>query len=148
MTTTATPTIADPQAAISTRPTGVITIRPWPCETPTGTGVGHDPRSQFARRWWLPILGPGSWLAALHIRDGLDAHPDGFRLDLEELGRSIGMPGRSAIARIITRLDMFRLARWSPEQQVLLVRLAWPDLSASQRRRLPAAHLQARHQRT
>jgi len=35
-----------------------LTIRAW--EDPVVDALGHDPRSEYVERFWLPVLGPPS----------------------------------------------------------------------------------------
>jgi hypothetical protein len=98
--------------------------------------LGYSPSSAYSRRFWLPILGPGSTLAAEKLVAELAEHRDGFDIDLINLGRSLGLPGQggrwSSIARTLQRLDTFGLARYHEPQHLYRVRLAWPPLTRRQ----------------
>ena len=56
--------------------TATLAIRPWP--DPVIDTLGHDPRSLYVERFWLPTLGPTSLLLLRRIAAGLDEHPDGI----------------------------------------------------------------------
>lgn len=142
ITTAVPPSLVAEPVIDTSRATGVVRVEAW--SDPTIEAVGHDPRSRYALVFWVPAIGPGSWVAAVNMRDRLDVEPRGFELDLAVLGQAIGMPSRSATARVIARLDGFGLARWQPRDRLLRVRLAWPSLKPGLVSRLPA-HLQAIH---
>ncbi|MGH9155778.1 MAG: hypothetical protein ACRD1K_08115 [Acidimicrobiales bacterium] len=104
---------------------------------------GHHPRSRYATRFWLPIVGPSSLVTAGWLVDGLGAAPDGFDVDLVTLGQALGLPGRAGghakIVRTLDRLGQFGLARLHHTPRPLYrVRLAWPPLTQRQLSRLPA----------
>lgn len=115
-------------------------IEAWP--DPLVEALGHTPGSAYSRRWWLPIIGPSTLLAAERLTQELAEHPDGFRLDVDLLGRSLGVGGRggrhSTIVRTLTRLTQFGLARYHPGPTALLrVRTVWPPLTRRQLERVP-----------
>ena len=103
---------------------------------------GHDPRSSYVSRFWLPIIGPSSLIAAGFLVESLHHSPDGFDVKVDLLGLALGLPGKggghSKIARTLDRLTQFGLARFHPvETPLYRVRLAWPPLTQRQLRRLP-----------
>lgn len=109
---------------------------------PLVEALGHAPGSAYTRRYWLPIIGPSALLAAERLTLGLSQAPDGFRIDVDLLGRSLGIGGRSGrnstIVRTLTRLTQFGLARYHPGPTPLLrVRTAWAPLTRRQLERLP-----------
>ena len=57
-----------------------LTIQPWP--DPILDTVGHDPRSLYAERFWLPTLGPTTLLLLRHLAAKFDSSPRG------EIGRA------------------------------------------------------------
>jgi hypothetical protein len=72
---------------------------------------GCDPRSLYAERIWLPLLGPSAlWLARLFAWK-LDAYPDGTWLDLEETANGLGLSyraaGPSSMSRTLARCLQF-----------------------------------------
>lgn len=105
---------------------------------------GHDPRGPYARRFWLPLVGPSTLLTAGLLVGGLERSPAGFWVDLARLGQALGLPGAAgANAKIVRTLD--RLVRFGLAQchaggpvPLLRVRTAWPSLTARQLSRLPS----------
>lgn len=119
---------SDPQA----------TIRPWP--DPLLEQFGHDPRSGYAERFWLPVIGPSSlWLLRL-LAHRFDERPDGFELDLRDAGRSIGIGTRgganSALVHTVSRVVQFGFAQLV-DDHTLLARRHVPSLTRRQLARLP-----------
>jgi hypothetical protein len=115
---------------------------------PVVEAAGHRPGSAYARRYWLPLIGPSAALCGEFLYEVLSRQPDGFEVDLTFLGAALGLPGRagrsSTIARTLDRLTRFKLARHHPAQTLYRVRLAWPPLTRRQLAALPAP-LAARH---
>ena len=122
-----------------------LQVRPW--EDPVLERLGHDPRSSYAERFWLPLLGPSAVLLTRQLADRLDAEPDGFALAAEESSRALGLGDpngrRSAFSRTVARLVQFRIVHLDAED-VLLTRRRLPGLSRTQAAKLPplarAAH--------
>lgn len=89
-----------------------LAIRPWP--DPVIDTLGHDPRSVYVERFWLPTLGPTSLLLLRRIAAGFDEHPDGIELELGELSQALGVGRRegnsSPVVRSLDRLAQFDLA--------------------------------------
>lgn len=106
-----------------TLPTDHLRITAW--ADPVVDLVGHDLRSAYVERFWLPILGPSTTLLLRRIATGLDEHPDGFDLPLLDTAAALGLGtrgGRNApFLRAIARAVRFDLAR-SPEPGALAVR--------------------------
>lgn len=116
-----------------------ITVRPW---WDAALAVrGFDPRSTYAERFWLPVVGPSSLLMMRRFARGLDEHPSGFRVALADTGRALGLgagTGRaSPVNRTIDRACTFGLARRRTVDH-LEVRTHLPPLNARQLERLPA----------
>lgn len=123
----------------------VITISAWP-DAVIDT-LGHDPRSGYVETYWLGILGPSTtWLLRRLARD-LEAHPQGFDLDLAEAARCLGLGDKggrhSPFLRALGRLTQFDLAR--PGRGALAVRRKVPPLNRRQVLRLPASLQEAHH---
>lgn len=124
-----------------------LSIVPWP--DPYLDRDGHDPRSPYAERFWLPTLGPSTYLLHRHLVGGLDRSPTGWELDPVEVSMALGLgstASRSApFGKALVRLVRFRQAEVRPAG-VLAVRTNLPPLSQRQVDRLPA-RLRAEHQR-
>ena len=104
---------------------------------------GHDPRTSYPGRYWLPVVGPSALLSARLLVEGLEASPHGYEAEVVALGQALGLPGaggsQSRIARTLDRLVAFGLAEVHPADPLLYrVRLAWPPLTRRQLARLPA----------
>jgi hypothetical protein len=122
-----------------------LTIQPWP--DPVLDTVGHDPRSLYAERFWLPTLGPTALLLLRHLAAKFDAHPRGIELPVADTSRALGLGERegtsSPIVRSLTRLEAFELA-CSDGQHTVAVRRNLPPANRRHLRRLPAS-VQADH---
>jgi hypothetical protein len=116
-----------------------IFIRPWP--DPVIDTLGHDPRSPYPERFWLPTLGPTALLLLRHVADRFDRSPAGFSLDLAETSRCLGLgerTGRSSpLARSLGRLVQFDLAVADGDEATLAVRTNVPPIHRRHVRRLP-----------
>jgi hypothetical protein len=124
-------------------------VRPW-ADTLVDR-VGVDPRSAYAERFWLGIVGPTSTWLLRYVAARLEAEPAGFDLDLAETSRSLGVAARSGrnapIVRTLERCAQFGLARFDGDDRtVVYVRRKLPPLSRYQVQRLPA-DLQDAHER-
>ena len=113
--------------------------------------AGVDPHDEYARSYWLPIIGPTSYLLAQTLAGTLRNVPEGqqpIAVPTIQLAEAVGIGGslspNSPLARSVARLVLFELA--TPMGGLLLVRDEWPLLTHSQHRRLPE-WLSARHQR-
>jgi len=104
--------------------------------------LGHDPRSTYVEKFWLPILGPSTILLLRRLADGLDAQPDGFRLDLTATAGSLGIGHRTGkqapMLRAVDRCCVFGIARQLGRDH-LAVRRRMASLSTRQVQRLPPA---------
>lgn len=139
-----------PQAPKSTGtgpvfPEQELEIRVWP-DTVLDE-LGHDPRSHYAERYWVSVLGPSCYLALRRLVDRLEREPDGFQLQTVELALELGLGTKGGrhgpLWRSIERLCHFGMAhRQGP---VLAVRRKMPPLSSRQVRRMPA-HLATTHE--
>jgi hypothetical protein len=124
-----------------------LSIVPWP--DPFLERDGHDPRSPYAERFWLPTLGPSTYLLHRHLVGGFDRRPEGWALEPVEVSMALGLgptTSRSApFGKALIRLVRFRQAEVRPDGD-LAVRLHVPPLTLRQVERLPPG-LQAEHQR-
>ncbi len=116
-----------------------IVVLLWPDAEVMGSG--HEARSTYVERFWLGILGPSTtWLWRRLVR-GLDECPNGYRVQLADTARALGLgagTGRnSMIVRSLDRMVQFGAARRNGD--VVEVRTHLPELSARQLRRLPPA---------
>jgi hypothetical protein len=124
-----------------------LAVEPW--TDPVIDELGHDPRSPYAERFWLAILGPSTLWLLRRLADELETSPEGFQLDLAETARSIGVGmrgGRSSpFVRSIERSCRFGAARLHGND-TLAVRRKLAPLANRQVTRLPDA-LQREHAR-
>ena len=116
------------------------TIRILPWSDPVVDTLGHDPRSPYPERFWLPTLGPTALLLLRHIAHRFDRSPGGFTLDLGETSRCLGLGERhgrnSPLARSLGRIVQFDLAA-QDEDGTLAVRRHVPPINRRHVRRLP-----------
>jgi hypothetical protein len=129
-----------------TFPESTLEVASWP--DPVLDRLGHDPRSPYVERFWLPVLGPSCLLLVRRMSAELERRPDGFRLESASWARElgVGMKGgrHGPFWRAVERACRFGAARRNGER--LVVRRRLPPLSARQVERLPeslrAAHLE------
>lgn len=125
----------------------VLTVRAW--EDPVLDRLGHDPRSLYCERFWLPMLGPSAVLLARQLADGLERAPDGYEVPAEHAARSLGLGAkggrRGPFGRTVLRLAQFRVVHFDERTGVLLARRRLPGLSRTQVHKLPVG-LQAAHE--
>lgn len=138
---------AGPIGAESTEPVGKIAVVPWP--DAVLTAHGFDPRHAYVERFWLGVIGPSAtWLIRRFAR-GLDENPAGFRVDLADTARALGLGEgvgkNSMVWRTIDRLTTFHLAQTFGDHQ-LAVRTHLPPLTQRQLTRLPRS-VQLAHER-
>ena len=88
-------------------------IVPWP--DPALERRGHDPRSLYVEQFWLGVIGPTATWLLRRIAARLDARPDGFLVDCQqlagELGLSVAKGHASPFAKAMHRCVMFQAAR-------------------------------------
>lgn len=110
--------------------------------------LGHDPRSMYVERFWLPVLGPSTTLLLRLLAALLDEHPLGCSIDIEETARSLGLGERSGrhgpFLRSISRAIDFDMIRVT-QARTLSVRRFMPTLSPRHLSRLPDS-LRSAHQ--
>jgi hypothetical protein len=133
---TATTRLADPLGWIAAHdPLTVVTLA-----DPLVEQMGHRVDSVYVEAYWLPVIGPASVLAARRLAAWLEASPEGeVVVDLEELGRSLGLSGQvtrnAPVVRTLRRLADFGLASYGANRYAL--RLHVPPLPARYLARLP-----------
>jgi hypothetical protein len=117
----------------------------WP--DPLLDSAGHDPRATYARRFWLPTLGPSTLLLMALLVERLEREPNGFRLDATTTSQSLGL-GASDSRHAPFGRSLLRLIRFSQAQLrddgAFAVRRRLPALTSRQVAKLPeglaAAH--------
>lgn len=123
-----------------TLPTDTIRIAPWP--DPVIDELGHDPRSRYAETFWLPVIGPSTFLLLRRLVAGLDEHPDGYDLALLDGAQALGLGtkgGRNApFVRAIARSIQFKICGHD-ERGTLTVRRRLAPLTRHQVARLGPA---------
>lgn len=126
-------------------PLPVLNVEPW--SDPLVDELGVDPRAPYVERFWLPVLGPSTVWLLRRVADRLDTEPEGFRLDLDDTARCLGVGmrgGRNApILKAVERSCRFGAARMFGHDH-LSVRRRLAPLNRSQVDRLPE-WLQAEH---
>lgn len=89
-----------------------LAITPW--TDPVIDTLGHDPRSEYVERFWLPTLGPTSLLLIRRLASVFDRTPEGVTMDVVEFSQSLGLGTRegasSPLLRSMDRLTQFDLA--------------------------------------
>ncbi len=141
---TAPPPPNPPRRARPSGPAGLtlpyigLTVRPW--HDPVLEQHGHDPRSAYIERFWLPIVGPSCTLLMRHLATRFDDEPEGFELDLRDASRRIGIGSNQApsatFVRTVERSVSFGFAQLA-DDSILLVRTRLPSLNRRQTLRLP-----------
>ncbi|MFN8050869.1 MAG: hypothetical protein U0Q22_05510 [Acidimicrobiales bacterium] len=108
---------------------------------------GHDPRSAYVERFWLGLLGPSTTWMLRRFARGLDEFPDGFRVDLVDTGRALGL-GESMARNSTTQRSVLRACQFGAAYRInpqrLAVRSHLPTLTRRQVSRLPES-LQRAH---
>jgi hypothetical protein len=103
---------------------------------------GYDPRSAYVERFWLGVLGPSATWLVRRLARGLDSLPDGFRINLADTARALGLgegTGRnSMVVRTVERTCQFGAAQLHARDR-LAVRTHLAPLNARQLKRLPLA---------
>ncbi len=102
---------------------------------------GHDLRSSYVERFWLPVVGPSVVLFLRRMAADLEHAPDGIEIQTAEFALELGLGvkgGRHGpLWRAIERACRFGAA--SRNGQTLAVRLNINPLSPRQIERLPPA---------
>ena len=119
-------------------PIPTIAVEAWP--DPVIDELGHDPRSAYVERFWLPVLGPSTVWFLRRVADQLDQQPEGFELDLVETARSLGVGMRggrnSPMLKTVERSCRFGAARMHGPTGIAVRRRLAP-LTRAQVERLP-----------
>ncbi len=118
-------------------PESTLDVISWP--DPVLDQLGHDPRSGYVERFWLPILGPSCLLLLRRLAAELELQPDGFTIDVAGWARELGVGMRGGrngpFWRAIDRSCRFGAAQRNGSR--LAARRRLPPLSARQVERLP-----------
>lgn len=124
----------------------VLIIEAW--DDPLVERLGYDPRSAYAERFWLPVLGPSTMFLLRHLARGLEEAPGGFACELAATARALGLGDRqgrnSPFFRTVARAVDFDAARLCGDRLVIRRRLA--PLPRRHVARLPET-LQREHER-
>jgi hypothetical protein len=122
-----------------------FTIQPWP--DPILDTLGHDPRSLYVERFWLPTLGPTALLLLRHLAHRFDENPRGLTLTVADASQALGLGHRegnsSPLVRSLSRLAQFDLA-CDDGRGTVAVRRNLPPVNPRHVRRLPT-ELQVAH---
>lgn len=119
-----------------------VRIRAWP--DPVIDTIGHDPRSLYAEKFWLPTLGPTSLLLLRHLARRFE-HLEGdqvLELALATTSQALGLGPRtgknSPLVKSLGRLGQFDLA-YAHNDGTVAVRRNLPPIGRRYQRRLPRA---------
>lgn len=131
---TATATQPPPEAANR----DMLWVEPW--DDPITDPLGHDPVSQYAELFWLPVLGPSSLWLLRRVSLMLQDSPSGFSVKMCDLAHEIGLGNwrgpRSPFQRALDRCCDFQLAV-RREESFVYVRRRMPALGRRLVHRLP-----------
>jgi hypothetical protein len=115
-------------------------LRVTPLSDPVIDLLGHDLRSAYVERFWLPILGPTTVLLLRRLGARLDEHPEGFDLPLLDTAAAMGLGnkgGRNApFLRAIARSTKFKITQRAGTSGLAVHRRVAP-LTRIQVERLP-----------
>lgn len=121
--------------------TTTVRIRAWP--DPVIDTIGHDPRSLYVEKFWLPTLGPTSLLLLRHLArrfEHLGGTDQVLDLPLAATSQTLGLGPRtgknSPLVRSLGRLSQFDLA-YAHSDRTVAVRRNLPPIGRRQQRRLP-----------
>jgi hypothetical protein len=110
---------------------------------------GYDPRSAYVERFWLGVLGPSAVWLLRRLARGLEDHPDGFRINLADTARALGLgegtSRNSMVVRTVDRTCQFGVAQLHGRNRIA-VRSHVAPLNARQLKRLPVAVQRAHDQ--
>ena len=124
----------------------VLALTPW--TDPIIDTLGHDPRSEYVERFWLPTLGPTTLLLLRRLASAFDRAPSGLTMEVAELSQSLGLGNRdgasSPLLRSVDRLIQFDLAV-ATKPGTYAVRRNVPPVNRRHIHRLPES-LQREHE--
>jgi hypothetical protein len=110
-----------------------IFVELWDVKTPDD--AGHDARSEYVERYWLPLLGPSTTWLLRYIATRLETAPSGLSLELCEVARALGLGERSGrngpFMRSLARMIDFEFATMLRPGH-LAIRQRMPSLSSRQ----------------
>jgi hypothetical protein len=133
----------------ATQTAAPATLRIVAWRDPLVDALGVDPRSQYTEQFWLPVIGPTCTWLLRRIVTGLEHEGSGFRLDLDQTARALGLGRRhgkhAPFTRALTRCVTFELARWQGNG-TLAVRRLLPLVGRRHLLRLPLALQEAHEQ--
>ena len=128
----------DTAAGINQLGRDMFWVEPW--DDPITDPLGHDPVSQYAELFWLPILGPSSLWLLRRVSLLLQNSPSGFSVKMCDLAQEIGLGNwrgpRSPFQRALDRCCDFQLAV-RREESFVYVRRRMPTLGRRLVHRLP-----------
>ncbi len=120
-------------------------VLPW-VQGPTEE-MRLDPRSHYAERFGLPVIGPSATWLLRHVADRFEDAPEGFDLDLDETARCLGVgvstSRHAPLRRALARCVRFGLAS-RRDESTLAVTGRVPPVAPRHLMRLPIA-LQEEH---
>ncbi|MEZ5343014.1 MAG: hypothetical protein R2706_16695 [Acidimicrobiales bacterium] len=112
-------------------PEPVLSVRAW--VDPVLDQLGHDPRSAYVETFWVPVLGPSSYLLLRRLAALLDADDDGGTFIAAEWAVELGLGIRGGkhgpFWRSIDRLARFGVLHRSGSALTVRRKLA-PSTSA------------------
>jgi hypothetical protein len=101
-----------------------VTVMP----DPVVEGRGYPADSGFVEMFWLPVLGPSATCLFRRLNLFLEDSPGGITLELNELGRELGLgtsdSRHAPLPRAISRLVRFGLAKRSASGRLAVRRTA------------------------
>lgn len=139
----------DPSAPTSeaATPSSHLTVVQW--RDPLVESCGYEMRGVYVERFWLPVLGPTCTLLLRRVADMFDAHPDGFTVDMHDLGAQLGVAfndsAHNALSRAFLRCEMFGFSqrhtnrRDAGSHDSVAIRRVAPPLAQRHIKRLPAS---------
>lgn len=120
-----------------------ITIVQW--RDPLVEQHGYDMRGIYVERFWLPVLGPTCTFLLRRVAENFDSRPDGFVVNLEEIGAQLGVAynesPHNALTRAFTRTALFGFAQHTVHhgRECVAMRRVAPPLAQRHIKRLPAS---------
>lgn len=116
-------------------------IKVYAWSTPRGSG--NPVGGAYTRDNWLPFVGPTAFLLASVVAQDIAKNRATSRVplqvDVDVLGRRIGVTNRKVLARAVSRLGWHELAKWSgePGTSPLEIKMMWPAVPQRLQKRLP-----------